>query len=1163
MADRIDGRYELIGELGEGESASVLLVQDLALERRVALKLAADADGGERLRREFELLGRLDHPQLPAVLAFGEDRERQRSYFTLDYLEGEVLAAFSGAEAERLGEPTLARLLAQGCHLLAYFERSGLVHGDVKPSNLIVCTDPDGAPLLKVIDLGLGGVAGGGRRGWIRGTMRYASPSVHAGEPPDGRSDLHALGATFLDVCGAWQSEGPPDLELSVELRGILARMTAPDEDARYQSAEDALSDLGRLGVHGGDQDAGTLFVGRAESLERLRSFALASGSAGHVMLVHGEAGVGKSALVREAQRGFELQGGRVVVGRAKPDSGPLEAWRAALRHLELVEGATRGVSEEGLARAGTNERFERVREALRTSARERALLVILEDAQDLDEASLDCLVRLAALRADGTWGVVVVARDGDPERAAHEALAESSASDLHLERLAEEEAGALIDALLPRIESSLRESVLKVGKGNPLLLRSAARAVRLQPHAPLERTLRGELPKVVEDELQRRIDSLTPEERQAARVWSVHRLPADVRHHALALDVSVAHAAALVARLEARGVLERVPGTQERYAFAEAALQLALEEELDPDERRALHGRALAALRSRPDPSVEMCQALFSHASAAEDAPAVDRFGPQAVSALLSAHLPGAAARTFRRYHDQVRARGQGLTVAGAELQGDVGLALGELPQARSSFEAALKGMAASQAPQRSRVLRKMAQVLIASGDFEPAEARLREALEVRGEPLETALVHKSLALMARRRGDPREAERCLRTALQLLGAGADVPEAAALWNNLGVLAFDRCDHAEAAEHWAHALRIHRRNGDTTRESKALTNVAAVRMVLGDLTSAQEALESAARLKKEIGDRRSLASTVSNLAVLERWRARFGRALQLEERALREREEIGDRAGIARSRLSLALVWLDKGDLGRAHESAVAAHAMARSTGERDSIMGEALVTLALVEEDLGRLERALAHVEEGLGLADVAGLRHVAVRLAVLRLVLTQERDGDEGWSAVLEEVRELREPRVLGQSLLDAAQACLHQGQVALAKRHASEGAALASSVGYPHLEGRAALLLGACAFREGDDDRASRELLQALERARALGTPRLEAAACAALARFADRQGRRPRAVGWLRAALERYQGGVESLRDAPELQDAYLAHPERAVVLRQLEDWLEG
>ena len=89
MGRRITGRYVLCDPLGSGESATVYLATDLVEEREVALKLASDAEEGTSaaLRREFELLGHLRHPNLPAVFDFGWDDGLDRCFFTMEVID--------------------------------------------------------------------------------------------------------------------------------------------------------------------------------------------------------------------------------------------------------------------------------------------------------------------------------------------------------------------------------------------------------------------------------------------------------------------------------------------------------------------------------------------------------------------------------------------------------------------------------------------------------------------------------------------------------------------------------------------------------------------------------------------------------------------------------------------------------------------------------------------------------------------------------------------------------------------------------------------------------------------------------------------------------------------------------------------------------------------
>jgi serine/threonine protein kinase len=260
------GQYELVERLGQGGMGTVYKALHTRLKRPVALKLLPkdrlqDAQAVARFQREMEAIGRLDHPHL--VRAFDAGEADGQLYLAMEFLEGTDLARL----VRRLGPLSVANAceaIRQAAQGLAYAHDHGLVHRDVKPSNLLLTTGGE----VKVLDLGLARLASDQPTidetttlGQVLGTGDFIAPEQ--GQDPrqaDPRSDIYALGCTlyfllageapfgrspydtFLQKVLAHAHEPLPPIQsrrkgLPEDLVAILERMTAKAPSARFQAA--------------------------------------------------------------------------------------------------------------------------------------------------------------------------------------------------------------------------------------------------------------------------------------------------------------------------------------------------------------------------------------------------------------------------------------------------------------------------------------------------------------------------------------------------------------------------------------------------------------------------------------------------------------------------------------------------------------------------------------------------------------------------------------------------------------------------------------------------------------------------------------------------------------------------------------------------------------
>ncbi len=208
----LDDRYRLDAVLGEGGMGAVFRAHQLAMDRKVAVKLlkphlAADAASQQRFLREARSTLKVDSPHAVKILDFGITPHGDY-YIALEYLDGRTVQR----ELEIDGPFSPSRVLhiaRQALDALAASHRSGLVHRDLKPDNILLLrlgADPDHAKLL---DFGVAKLMEGAaisdrsrmaltQAGMVFGTPEFMSPEQACGHTLDGRSDLYSLAATMF-----------------------------------------------------------------------------------------------------------------------------------------------------------------------------------------------------------------------------------------------------------------------------------------------------------------------------------------------------------------------------------------------------------------------------------------------------------------------------------------------------------------------------------------------------------------------------------------------------------------------------------------------------------------------------------------------------------------------------------------------------------------------------------------------------------------------------------------------------------------------------------------------------------------------------------------------------------------------------------------------------
>ena len=1135
-------RYQLGEILGEGSSGIVRAAHDGLLNRPVALKLltsvADDPRTAQQLLNAARHLARLAHPNIASIYDAGYMGETP--YVAFQPAIGTPLS-----DQDSLPLTILLDVMEQVAGALAYAHQHGLLHGDVRPANIFVSDDGMvqivGFTLLPLHispDISLKDAA-------------YLPPELAQGQPPDHRADLYSVGITLYELTtGHLPFVGPTPLaiisqhldvppvpprsrhpDVSPDLEAIILRLLAKRPQDRYDSAEQVGADLARIrrqlegqalieqaAMPAGEPAVASLLdriargrlIGRERELEELKAHWQRAGEEHrHVVLLSGEAGIGKTRLAREVMVYVRLQGAVVLWGRCYEQevAVPYRPFTDAFRdHIARQSPATLrrqvGGSAAELARLVPALReklgsitpnpslnpheerlrlFDHVASFLRNLAVERPVLLFIDDLHWADKASLLLIQHLARHVYDVPFLLLGAYRDTDLARkhplqnVLVELNEERLVVRLPLHRLDRQAVGEMIWAMCAtEVTPAVAEAIYRETEGNPFFVEEVVKALveedALQPEkAPwvtrAQTTM--SIPQNIRATIGRRLDRVSPESAslltQAAVIGRQFPLSLLLAVTDLAEDVALD---AMDEAVAAQLVQSPGPGAGQIYAFQHTLIAQTLYEELNVRRRARLHGRIGRAIekihREDLDSWLEDLAYHFSQAYGEEDQEKAVAYNIQAGDHARQVYAHEEAVRYYSVALDLLEDKTRDVR------QGRIWEAIGDISYLISRYDSALKAYCraidfAGDASSRAVLNRKIGIVHDRRGDYVQALHHLEQAQSALQEAgngdasQEHALIWASQADIYYRLGQLSCAREACLAGLKKLQGSTCYSQLAFLYRTLGSIAVREGKTLEALSYHDQSLEMARQANDMEGTVAALVNLGLTSRFAGDwdraITWAQEGLS----LAEKVGNYRGMSFADFVLGTTFWRQGLLDEALRHVARALEIAQKIQERNLTAQMHVYLAAIYADK---------------------------------------DIKNSASASEHLEQAEAIAQ--GLGSSAL-LALIRVVQAELFIQEKNWDRALATLGRTTEmddaaPWLKSDFYRRLALAHLGKGEVEIALGHARQALEIATVQGLPYEIAVAEQTL-ACALDQGGQmEAAARHFASAVARLEALGSRR---------------------------------------------------------------------
>lgn len=971
----INNRYQILKEIGSGGIGKVFKAIDLFERKTVAIKvlLSQESEHVERFKNEFLLLRRLHHPNIVKVYDFGYS-DAGAPYFAMEHIEGKDWKAF----LQPLDYSKFWDVMLQICTTLDFLHSKRIIHGDLKPSNILITNSPEGRLIPKFTDFGFAEYEKVKEFTWWKGTLSYLAPEIIRGEKYSHQADLYSLGVLIYETLfetRPFDEEQLADLAkshlekdvvipeeppLPAGLKNLILTLLEKDPIDRYFSAKDVLSEIERIsGLRIDDLEAplaksliaSSDFVGRENELSVLRkAFNQASTGEGTVVLISGESGMGKTRVLEE-----------------------FKAWAQ-------VEGAS--VAEVSLTNSESFRAFQRSVPHLLESISQPSVL-IFEHLEVADDSALESFSDLISQTRNKKVLVCMTLtnaftrseKDKSASNIENKIISayKDSIIQIRLEKLTEAEEKKLLCSMFVWKEkgNDICGVVHWKTRGNPLLTEQLMEW--LVSHKQIERQ-KGRwvvqleqidatpVPLGFAKEIAGRLGRLSEDELNLLSIASVSGLEfeADLLSKVSGIDPEI-----VIHHMEnilAEHILVRlsVPSDKNRVRFLNGFTRDFIYKEIPPLMRRNLHDKVGRYLEQTYATEIEnYLDQLADHFYQTGDNERSLRY---ALLAAQRAESLGKRNQAIDYYlavlelYDKCllpppKSKEKVFESLAEQYEAD-----GDYTKSLYYFQKALELLKSMSSDNRNvtRIYRKMARIYEKTNDHEKTKELLHEAsrlLNPEELPKEYASVLIDLAWHHRNKSEYHTAIHCLEKAISALKIQQLSKEMGNAFNCMGGVHWSLGNYPQAFENLSKSLGVFQKLGEIQNTVECYIILGVILRSQGLPNKALELSQKALEVMESFSDPYRLSVLENNLALIYIDQNRWDQALECLSKSVELKKQISDLKGLGLSYNNMGLTYLRKGLFDKSVEHLTAALQLFQGIRDRSGV--------ALVYYNLGDLHR------------------------------------------------------------------------------------------------------------------------------------------------------------------------------------------------------------